>query len=397
MPNIAKFYRTDNSPYLLELDGLHGIKAKLLASSINSDGVRMDTFELEYPRQVHAEVRTHGMVDMNSSSSRAIPAKFMRNHIWENTARPVVLTKNQAGMQGKELHDGLIPVELIADVNKLTLKEVLKHFEVCEVDTSTGYVTFDEFTRHWALSQTLANHEVMERVGLHKQVVNRYCEPFQFMKVVFSATELDNFFNLRFQEDADPTLIELVNCMLALYHEVTPEVLSSGEWHTPYVQHARDVETGELEYFVGQVGEGDFQWLTPEDAIKVSCCACAQVSYRKMDTSPEKVARVFDLLINGGIIHGSAFAHVATPMKVANLGKVLGTQCNIGVLPESWEAGVTHMDRSGQLWSAKLRGWVQYRKLIPNENCESFDYESRKQEVYGTVVGSQLTQVEGGF
>jgi hypothetical protein len=29
--------------------------------------------------------------------------------------------------------------------------------------------------------------------------------------------------------------------------------------------------------------------------------------------------------------------------------------------------GITHQDREGQLWSGNLRGWIQHRKLIPNE------------------------------
>lgn len=385
-----------NSFYLTEVVGNFGVVARLVASSISKGGVRLDTFELEYPRQIHAEVRTHCMIDMNSSSTRAIPMKFMRQIVLDNPARPIVLTKNQAGMQGKEVHDGKIPLSLIADVYHHTIEAVVKYFKDCGVNLEgRDWVGFDEFQTQWSLRSVSADHEIMERAGFHKQITNRYIEPYQFMKVVMTGTEFANFFNLRFQEDADPTIIELANCMIEAQNRVTPELLGEGEWHTPYVSHARGVQDdAPLEYFVGEVGTPDFQWLTAEEAIKVSCCACAQVSYRKLDVSAEKIQRVYALLINGGIIHGSAFSHVGTPIRDSDMDMFKGTALSVNFLPETWQDGVTHVDRSGQLWSSKLRGWVQYRKLIPNENCTEFNFKERRKEVYGTEVGKQLTNFD---
>lgn len=385
--------------YLNGVVGKSGITAKLVAFSKNKSGQKIATFELEYPRTIHSEVRTHCMLDMNASSSRAIPMKFMREHVSQNIAFPAVLTKNQAGMQGREVHDGWIDLAVIADVYKHKVKTVVDFLKGsrAEFDEEGMRISFHNYIKYWVLSAVTADHEILERSGIHKQVVNRMLEPYQFIKTIVTGTEFDNFFNLRFQEDADPTLIELANLMAHLYYTTEPEELSWKEWHTPYVLHERDSD-GKLKYFVFSES-GDKQYLSggrDGDAVKVSCCACAQVSYRKLDTSPEKVQRVYDLLINGGIIHGSAFSHVACPMCREVVSPVLEESVNIPILTKTWQDGVTHMDRQGNLWSSKFKGWIQYRKLIPNENCGSFDYEKRKQEVYSTVIGSQLTQLGGG-
>lgn len=385
--------------YVGEVAGKGGIKARLVAFSVNQFGNKIATFEVEYPRTIHAEFRTHCMLDMNASSSRAIPMAFVRDHVKENLAVPAVFTKNQSGMQGREVHDGWISLYTIADVYKQKISEVIEYFDKCgaSFDFDNMAISYSEFVRHWALRSVMADHEILERSGFHKQIVNRTLEPYQLMKTIVTGTEWDNFFNLRFQADADPTIIELANCMAHLYYTCEPEVLSWKEWHTPYVSHVRDSGGGLYYYTVSADGEVNYHTGGSNgEAVKISCCACAQVSYRKLDTSPEKVQRVYDLLVNGGIIHGSAFSHVAAPMVERFEDNSQYCVFNDPFNPESWQDGITHVDRNGQLWSSKLRGWIQYRKLIPNENCVSFDYASRKQEVYGTEVGKQLTQFGGG-
>ena len=50
------------------------ISAKIIADSI-CNGHRITTFELEYPRFIHAEFMTHRLFSRNASSSRAVPVK----------------------------------------------------------------------------------------------------------------------------------------------------------------------------------------------------------------------------------------------------------------------------------------------------------------------------------
>ena len=78
------------------------IVAKIVADSISESGKRITTFELEYPRYIHAELLTHRMLSKNCSSSRAIPIEKMLGYIENNMALPVYLGRNKSGMQAVE-------------------------------------------------------------------------------------------------------------------------------------------------------------------------------------------------------------------------------------------------------------------------------------------------------
>jgi hypothetical protein len=99
--------------------------------------------------------------------------------------------------------------------------------------------------------------------------------------------------------------------------------------------------------------------LTLENAQMISASCCAQVSYRNLDDTLEKAKMIFGKLIESVPGHFSPVEHQATPMEYRDTDFVGN--------PLSWERGVSHMDRSGQLWSGNFRGWIQYRKTIENE------------------------------
>ena len=77
-------------------------RVKILADSIGLNGVRLTTWELTYPRFVHAELMTHRLFSRNSASSRAIPTKKLMRQIRRDPAMPVWWGKNQSGMQARE-------------------------------------------------------------------------------------------------------------------------------------------------------------------------------------------------------------------------------------------------------------------------------------------------------
>ena len=76
--------------------------AKIVLDSVGPNGARLTTFELSYPRFVHAELMTHRMFSRNSASSRAIPTEKLLARIKEDPAMPVWWGKNQSGMQARE-------------------------------------------------------------------------------------------------------------------------------------------------------------------------------------------------------------------------------------------------------------------------------------------------------
>lgn len=299
------------------------ITAKIIADSMSPDGIRMTTMEIEYPRFILAELNTHRMLSKNSASSRAIPVTAMHEHIKANTAAPVFWGKNQAGMKAKEELQG-------------SDKSMAQYVWAKARDSAI------EFSRD------------LNDLGSHKQITNRITEPWMIMKTVISGTEWKNFFYLRDHPDAQPEIAVLASKMREAYNASTPNELQPGEWHLPYVATARYVPTGELQYF-----DENFDRISLEDARIVSASCCAQVSYRKNDDSLEKARKIYSQLIESVPAHASPVEHQATPMNSLTVSSYE---------PENWAVqGVSHMDGNYNFWSGNLRGWVQFRKLIPNE------------------------------
>jgi thymidylate synthase ThyX len=297
------------------------ITARILADSVSPEGVRMTTMEIEYPRFILAELNTHRMLSKNSASSRAIPVKSMHEHIRANTATPVYWGINQPGMKAKE--------------------------ELTGADKSwAGYL--------WAKARDMAigYSQDMADLNIHKQITNRITEPWMIMKTVISGTEWANYFWLRDHTDAQPEIAVLAHKMHQAYDASVPQQLQPGEWHVPYVNSYRDSHTGVLHYT-----DSEYKYITAEQARVISASCCAQVSYRKNDDSYEKALKIYTQLIESEPAHASPVEHQATPMYV------FVDEYD----PASWQEGVTHVSRNGDLWSGNLRGWIQHRKLIANE------------------------------
>ena len=100
------------------------------------------------------------------------------------------------------------------------------------------------------------------------------------------AHPLENFFWLRCDTDAQPEIQELARLMSEGYSESKPELLKSGEWHTPYVQYVTH-GSGLKGYFDSKGNS-----LTVDQAIAISSSCCAQVSYRNIDNSFDKAMMV---------------------------------------------------------------------------------------------------------
>ena len=331
------------------------ITAKVICDSISEAGVRLTTLELEYPRFIHSELMTHRMLSKNSSSSRAIPVSKMINQIEDNTALPVYWGKNKSGMQAVE--------------------EVSKFNEVKSV-------------LYWERSFNFIKDRVndMLNVDLHKQVPNRLLEPFQMMKVVITGTEWDNFFNLRIHPDSQPEICMLAYKIYEAMGDSKPQLLKCGDYHLPYVE--TEYWGDEVKYYIFEISYDDDQsfgmkcekYLSLEDAIKISAASCASVSYRTEGMTLNKAEKIFDMLIKAEVVHSSPFEHIATPIKpkINELGLVR-VNCSEA---ESWEDGITHRNKQGELCSGNLRGWLQYRHLLPNNTNWEFDFDKRM-ELFG--------------
>jgi len=294
---------------------LNMILSKILKDSITETGERLTTFELEFPRFILPEFNTHRILSKNVASSRAIPTITMIKMVWDNPACPVRFGKNQSGMQSKEDLVGI----------KHAISKFLWH--------ASGKVAC---VFAWGLYKS----------NCHKQIANRIIEPWSHVKVVTTATEWGNYFNLRNHPDAQPEIQELARIMQWDYDASTPTILKQGEWHLPYIDDYKVVSDDECVF--------EFNEINLSDAIKLSSSLCAQVSFRKSNESIEKACSIYDRLILSKPAHFSPFEHQATPIIKSE---------------EFDQDGVTHKDCNGNLWSGNLKGWIQNRQLLYKQLC----------------------------
>lgn len=221
------------------------------------------TFELEYPRFIHSEFMTHRMFSRNASSSRAVPVEKTIQNILNKPWAPLKVYKNCKGMQGKEL---------ISDDE------------------------YDVFCEEWqdaAFKAIEVAHKMIDN-GYHKQHINRILEPFTKIKVIVTATEWDNFFNLRLSPDADPEIQDLAKAIKAAMDNAWGTLINVHDGRTlPYVSFD---EMDNIE---------DNRILT-----LISAARCARVSYLNHDGSKPDILKDLALakrLINSG--HMTPFEH----------------------------------------------------------------------------------------
>ena len=321
--------------YLSEVIGKGNIRARVVTHSIieGHEETPLITFELRYPRYIHAEFLTHRVFSRNASSSRAIPVRIMLEQIENDPAMPIHWGINKAGMQAVEEWD----------------------FE------DSG-----EWNPQWEWKQagktSAAHAKMLSNQGLHKQVSNRILEPFQFINVVVTSTEWDNFFLLRDHKDAQPEICELAQVMKSSLNGLVPTTLKSGEWHLPYITQ------DELNVCMERTPSED--WLYG-DFIKASAARCARVSYMKHDkTNPsmDDDLELFNMLAvrpydggNGHILGANDPVHLSPLEHQAEACSIT----KVTTMDMPWPKGYTHMDRNHNLWSGNFRSpWIQYRQIF---------------------------------
>lgn len=220
------------------------ISAKVVAHSRAAGAPDLITLQLRYPRFIHSEFLTHRVFSRNASSSRAIPVERMIQDVIDDPAMPVAWGSNKPGMQAGE--------EIIADVRY-------------QPDDGSPWF-YGPAPKMWskARDQAVAMAKGFAKAGYHKQIVNRLLEPFAHISVVCTATDWDNFFDLRCHPDADPTMRALAEAMRDAIAGSDPE---DTRLHLPYILPE--------ETHIG-TDEPDRMW---EYLAMISTARCARVSY----------------------------------------------------------------------------------------------------------------------
>ena len=336
---------------------MNNINCKIVADSINSFGNRIITFELIYPRIIHAEVMTHRLFSRNASSSRAVPVNKMIEAVRNNMFTPLAIQKAHKGMQGSEYFEG----DELVQAKQLWIESA-----------------------ELALQQA----EKMEKFGITKQLINRILEPYQYYKVLITATEFDNFFSLRcpaYTSDkgevfksrkyfiktkntseegfhypcsdlgwlkinkgqSEIHIMQLAECMWDAMNESTPKQLQAGEYHIPY---------GDT---INVLGDTDFK----EDVltkIKIATARCARVSYTTVGEDSKEIPYEKDIALHDSLIasgHMSPTEHIARAMSDEEYESFIK-----GTITNNVEKGWTGVKGIG--WCNNFRGFIQYRYMI---------------------------------
>lgn len=281
------------------------ISANVVADS-EWEGSRITTLVLKYPRFIHSELMTHRAFSRNAASSRAIPSHKIIEQVKYDPAMPIHWGKLQKGMQAEE-----------------------------QVDDKTKEIAI-LLWRLQAEQACVTVQQLLDR-GIHKQIANRLLEPWMWMTSIVTATDFNNFFNLRVHKDAQPEFQVLAYRALEARESSQPKQTSK---HRPFGD--KYLEEG----------------LTDEQIIKICVARCARVSYLNFegDMAYEKDYALHDGLVANG--HMSPLEHVA--------------------------------DRHLDVYHGNFYGWKQYRKSIPYENKTYFNKEELISRVQEFVLSNEI-------
>lgn len=328
---------------------------KILLDSITSAGARLTTWELTYPRFVHAELMTHRVFSRCSASSRAIPVKTILGQVENDPVMAKYWGKNKAGMQAEE--------ELTGAGLDLAKRLWL------EARDQAAYYT-SRLTELGVERGALEGQGIRAELGadggkpfgLHKQLANRLIEPWMFITVVVSSTSFSNWFKLRHSKLAQPEIAWLAGDMFLKMKASVPRLLGEGQWHMPFLP-----DRAELEADGWRVPEGG-DVFGEKDLRAVSAGRVARVSY--LNQHGERNPIEDRDLCNKRLVpagHWSPLEHVAMAMSGG-----------------SWNEHVEktlrrHPTKEGLLNPMSLGnlvGWLQYRKCFAGESGFDFDWEN---------------------
>ncbi len=270
------------------------ISAKIIADSISIYNKRITTLQVTFPKVIGMEFLTHRLFSRSFSSSRAIPvSKTTQLEYFQ----PLYWGKNKSGMQ--------------ADIEEI---DNVEEAEKIWNDTV-------EYCKNAAIK--------LSEIGLHKQWSNRVFDNFVMITGIVTATDFDNFFNLRIHPDAQPEMCLLANKMKDAMDNSLPIIRKYQDWHLPYIlDEEREEYKNHKDIYILQ---------------KISSARCCRVSYLNHEgkkTTIDEDLNLFNRLAGSNPKHYSPLEHIGTP-------DILDNQGNYGF----------------SRYHGNFDGWIQFRKL----------------------------------
>lgn len=305
------------------------IEAKILADSKSVRGERITTFLLTFPRIILAEFNTHRAFSRNSASSRAIPFAKMVESVETNPFIPIAWQKSHKGMQG---------IEYMNESASKVLEEEWLQARDCAISKASNLSAWNTT----------------------KQLCNRLLEPFMWHTVICTATDYQNFFNLRCPEylvswypSDRPEALEPTQAIFKSKKDAIAR--TEGECDNWTEEDWRECNISQAEIHIQALAEamwdamnesipkvlGIGEWHIPfgEDP-QVATAKCARVSYTTVgstsNSSHTADIELYNRLLESG--HMSPFEHCAQVM--------------------------SETDYYERPWSRNFKGFMQYREMV---------------------------------
>ncbi len=373
------------------------IKAEIVADSLSSQGERLTSLLITFPRIILSEMNTHRMLSKNTSSSRAIPFKKMVESVQNDPFIPIAWQKAHSGMQGSEY--------IKEEWENLCIGQWLTARD-CAIKNA------EELAGGWKQGDNVSG-------GVTKQLCNRLLEPFMWTTMLITGSKegWDNFFELRcpqyefqggtltkqmfkskkefikkasYNENNIPKTdldwlklnkgqaeIHIMNLAEKVYdamNESTPKQLQAGEWHIPFEDRIHKVDTSVFNS--PELVNPSFDLIR----VKISTAMAARTSYTIVGDEKgidyEKMFGLHDRLLAQDPPHSSPMEHCARAMSNDEYNSYI--KGNIHDFADrtlqkeikeytgkTFVIGEATNERLG--WCRNFKGFIQYRHIIESE------------------------------
>ncbi len=342
------------------------VKVEIIKDSINAQGDRITTFMCSLTQTVVKELLRHRMFSFSSSSMRAIPALKVLENTAENLFIPVEWQKPHKGMQGTEYHDDREDLDL--------------EWELAALDA-------------------LVRAQNIHKMGGTKQMSNRLVETFGYVNLLITATEFENFYELRCPiyryngeffrswkdlvnkasndgsslgiveliknftikerlennvSQAEIHIQELAEAMWDAHNDSKPDFLLPGEWHVPF---DKKMDDDGIISVLSSDGVRNNYWdhIDVERVVlMISAARAARLSYNTFEgvIDHEKDYKLAIELLKEG--HMSPFEHSAQCMSEDEYSECVKTLWCKDTQQFYQEEG----------WLGNFRGFKQFRQLL---------------------------------
>lgn len=302
-------YNRAHAIRILHIATVNRTCAANVKSSIHISGdlwTRLDSIYGVFPKMVMVERNRHRAFSLSDRSSRAVPPEKLIEEIRSGVglAMPAKFRRRTTGMGGGE--------ELAGD-------ELIQ----AQLD--------------W-IEDALGAADSAERASKReaKETVNRRMDMYIYAHTLQTGTRAGwlNYFGLRLDAGADPTIQLFAQHCFKVYDAATPNPLSPGSWHLPFVDQLTEVAAIDI-------------------LISLSAARIAHLSYNDLETGQrmtlERAMGIAAKLKDFRPLHASPFEHQATPDNFEYLTGINGCWIH----PNEW---------------GNLYGWRQARKMIPGES-----------------------------